>query len=90
MLRLLGEDAEQWAEKHSVVPFKAPCQECGHELETTVPFAWGNLRGLVAPACSECGNTITPYCVQWDSLLRDDEEPEPPGLAGGEVIAFRP
>lgn len=61
-LSMFGADPARWAKRFSLDPFTAPCGECGAPLETTVPIACGDLRGLRAPAC-KCGNVHTPYCV---------------------------
>jgi hypothetical protein len=60
-----GVDANRWAARYGIEPFSHPCIECGAALTTTLPFAQGTLRGLVAPQC-ECGNKNTPY-----ELVRD-------------------
>lgn len=67
MLRFLGVDPEAWGRRHGVEPFVCPCSECGEELEAAIPYAWGQMRGFVAPDC-ECGNKRVPYCVAWDTL----------------------
>lgn len=64
-LRVLGMCEKAWAERYGIEPFAIPCEKCGAELETTVPFAVGQLRGLVSPPC-ECGNTDVPYCLVRD------------------------
>lgn len=61
-LLVLGIDAEAWAKRYGIEPASAPCYHCDEELHTSIPFAVGRLRGLVAPVCG-CGNTSTPYCV---------------------------
>lgn len=60
-----GQDPDEWARRYGIEPFTHPCSRCDAPLTTTVPFACGSLRGLLAPACS-CGNTQTPYCVVRD------------------------
>lgn len=70
MLRLLGASERfvaAWAERHSVEPFSHPCEGCGAERTTTVPFAWGVWRGLVAPLCP-CGHPRPIFCVSWESM----------------------
>lgn len=57
-----GVDASKWASRFGIDPASAPCYQCGVELHTTLPFAVGNMRGLMSPAC-ECGFTGTPYCL---------------------------
>ncbi len=60
-----GQSPERWADRWGIEPFSAECHVCDRLLTTTVPFACGTLRGLVAPEC-ECGNELTPYCVVRD------------------------
>lgn len=60
-----GVTVEQWTERYGCEPFSHPCGDCGRELTTSIPFAYGRLRGLIAPAC-ECGNDRPPYCVVRD------------------------
>lgn len=68
MLRLVaGVDPDRWARRHGLEPWSCPCERCGTVLTTTVPFAWGCWRGLVAPLCA-CGHTRPPFCVSWSSL----------------------
>jgi hypothetical protein len=76
-----GIDAQQWAKRYAIEPASAPCSLCGAELTTSIPFAFGGLRGLVAPTCS-CGNVGTPYCLvsaspQADLLLSIDRAANP-------------
>lgn len=67
-LRVYGADAKRWAARHGLAPFTAPCSRCGEQLHTSVPFAAGLLRGLIAPTCT-CGNARTPYCVVLEGQL---------------------
>lgn len=57
-----GADPKLWAERYSLTPFTYPCGACGEPLTTTLPFANGPMRGLVAPRCL-CGNEKPPYCI---------------------------
>jgi hypothetical protein len=57
-----GVDPIRWASRFDIEPASAPCGDCGRTLTTSLPFAVGKLRGLVAPTCT-CGNVLTPYCV---------------------------
>lgn len=57
-----GVDAATWAKRYDLEQYTCPCSECERPLTTSIPFASGQLRGLVAPKC-ECGNESTPYCV---------------------------
>lgn len=61
-LLVFGVDGQRWAKRYGIEPASAACYHCGEELTTTLPFALGCLRGLVAPKCA-CGNVNTPYCV---------------------------
>lgn len=61
-LLVLGQDPEAWAARFGIEPFTHPCDGCGEPLSTTLPFASGELRGLIAPRCA-CGNDAPPYCV---------------------------
>ena len=60
-LLILGADPDKWADRYGLLPFSTPCIDCGQELRTTIPFAQGSLRGLIAPKCS-CGSE-PPYCI---------------------------
>jgi hypothetical protein len=62
-LRFHGVDPVGFARRHGIVPFTHPCQECSEPLTTSIPFAAGTLRGLIAPTCHRCGCEITPYAV---------------------------
>ncbi len=59
-LRVMGISPEAWASRYGLEVFSAPCPECGRSLSTTLPFACGALRGLMAPRC-ECGCGDVPY-----------------------------
>jgi len=61
MRLLYGWDPGQWANRHGIEPFSASCS-CGETRTTTIPFAAGALRGMIAPQCS-CGEPNPPYCV---------------------------
>jgi len=63
MLSCGSVSSEAWAERWGLRPFSASCYVCGTLLTTSIPFAAGHLRGLVAPACPKCGDTLTPFCV---------------------------
>lgn len=63
-----GADPVAWAKRHGLEPpTDLACFACGAPQTLSVPFAWRNLRGLVAPAC-ECGHPTPPYCVVAASL----------------------
>jgi hypothetical protein len=57
-----GADPKRWARKHDIEPFSCPCDGCGRTVTTSVPFACGQFRGLIAPTCP-CGHEFRPYCV---------------------------
>lgn len=57
-----GTTPEEWAARWQLEPFTTACRRCKAPLTTSLPFAIGELRGLVAPQCS-CGNPNPPYCV---------------------------
>lgn len=57
-----GQDPVAWSKKYDLEPFTHPCYRCKATCSTTLPFASGNLRGLIAPACA-CGHPNPPYCV---------------------------
>lgn len=63
LLACHGVNPERWADRWGIEPFTAACQDCGATTITSVPFACGELRGLMAPPCEACGNEVTPYCV---------------------------
>lgn len=65
-----GIDVEKWAKKHELEQFECPCSQCGQVLKASLPFVYGQLRGLVAPQC-DCGNKNTPYCVVRDARYGD-------------------
>jgi hypothetical protein len=58
-----GVTAEEWCERYDLEPHTRPCQRCGESRATSLPFAQGNLRGLIAPTCAACQHFGTPYCV---------------------------
>lgn len=62
-LLVMGADPTRWAARYGIEPFSHPCNQCGTELSTTIPFAFQSLRGLMAPQCATCGNAHTPYCA---------------------------
>lgn len=66
----VGTTAEEWTEKYGVEPFTAECYKCGQPQTTTIPFAFEQLRGLMAPKC-ECGHPYSPYCVVGDPRFGD-------------------
>lgn len=66
----VGTTAEAWAARHDLEQYTRPCSRCGAMLTTSIPFASGQLRGLMAPVCA-CGNERTPYCVVCDARFGD-------------------
>lgn len=57
-----GVDPVEWAARYGLDAFTAECYRCNAPCTTTLPFADGNLRGLVAPVCP-CGHPTPPYCL---------------------------
>jgi hypothetical protein len=77
LLRVHGVSTEDWAERHGLLPFSTPCYVCGAMLTTSIPFASGEYRGLVAPNC-ECGDDRPPYCLVRDPRYGDLLAPRSP------------
>jgi hypothetical protein len=69
-LLVLGANPTAWAARFEIEPFTAACRRCKRALTTSQPFAYGQLRGLLAPPCA-CGNKNTPYCVVRDLRYGD-------------------
>jgi|SRR5688572_8121582 len=59
-----GADPEKWAKRYDIEPLSHPCYHCGVVQTTSIPFAAGTLRGLVALA-HECHGVVRnpPYCI---------------------------
>lgn len=70
VLYVLGVSQEAWTKRFGVVPFEHPCQGCGATRRTSIPFARGTIRGLVAPACP-CGEAFAPYAIVRDPRVGD-------------------
>ena len=47
VLKFLHIKAEDWAERYGIEMFSAPCGGCQKELTPSIPFAIGELRGLM-------------------------------------------
>ncbi len=76
VLRVLGVTAEQWCARYGIEPFSVTC-DCGATRTTTIPWALGPQRGLIAPLCV-CGTEDAPYCaVLIDRLLPASKKPGP-------------
>lgn len=75
-LTVLGACPVAWARRFGITPFAHACSRCGVSRETSVPFACGIFRGLVAPTCS-CGCERGPYAV-----VRADGREIAPALGG--------
>lgn len=76
-LRVYGADPVSWAERYGLEPFTRPCVDCGAEMTTSVAFASGPARGLIAPPCP-CGSSDCPPYVAvlfWRELggVNEDE-----------------
>jgi hypothetical protein len=65
-LKVLGVAPAAWTARYGVEPFEHECQQCSEPLRTTIPFACGDYRGLMAPACPSCGNQRTPFAIVKD------------------------
>lgn len=65
-----GQDPKLWATRFDIQPIAAPCSRCEAACITSVPFASGQLRGLMSPRCA-CGNENTPYCLVRDPRFGD-------------------
>lgn len=52
----------KWAKRWGIEPFTTECYRCGAPATSSIPFAAGSLRGLIAPVCT-CGHPTPPYCV---------------------------
>lgn len=65
-----GQDPKRWAARFDIAPVMHPCSHCGAECVTSIPFACGQLRGLMSPPCA-CGNVNTPYCLVRDARFGD-------------------
>ena len=67
---VLGADPVKWAKRYDILPFTHPCSRCGAQTTTSIAFASGNCRGLIAPQC-ECGHPSPPYCIvgDWGQLF---------------------
>lgn len=70
-LYVLGYNWGAWARRYGIEPIEYACSECGRLLMTTRPFAQGQLRGLQAPPCVDCGNERTPYVMVRDPKYGD-------------------
>lgn len=58
----VGVTTEQWIARYGIEPFTHPCARCRKSSTTTIPFAQGPRRGLMAPQCL-CGYPTPPYCI---------------------------
>lgn len=63
-LYLYGFNWLKFAFKHDIIPFEAPCQDCGKTLITTLPF----IQKVENRTCyglainCDCGSRV-PYCI---------------------------
>lgn len=85
-LLIFGEDAEKWAARYDIEPFSHPCGRCKRILTTTIPFACGQFRGLIAPQCA-CGNERPPCAIvrdpRYGDLFTGDRQGEGPKAVVG-------
>lgn len=65
-----GVSVEKWMKRFGVEPFSAPCEKCGRERTASIPIAYAEFRGLLAPPC-ECGNDGNMHCVVVDPRKGD-------------------
>jgi len=61
-LLVLGADPERWAKRYGIAPFTAGCAGCEAPSTTSIPFAAGAHRGLIAPVCT-CKHPTPPYAL---------------------------
>ncbi len=57
-----GYPIDKWERRFGIDRFTAPCYKCDAPCETTIPFVYDELRGLIAPVCA-CGHPNPPYCI---------------------------
>ena len=53
-------ELESWCKKYGLEVRISKCKRCGKTLETNIPFATKEVRGLYSDVC-ECGNEKTPF-----------------------------
>jgi hypothetical protein len=68
-LTIHGMDPKKWADRYGIVPFSAPCPDCGEIVTTTIPIAVQTLRGLMSRCI--CGHEGAPYCLVRDYKYGD-------------------
>lgn len=61
-LLILNADPDRWAKRYGIAPFTQPCARCGAPSATSIPFAAGDNRGLIAPVCA-CKHPTPPYAL---------------------------
>lgn len=64
-LKVYGISTEKWAERWDLEIYIRPCSKCNEDCSMTIPFAYGQMRGLMADVC-KCGNERTPFCLVRD------------------------
>lgn len=65
-----GMDAHRWIRRYGLEPFTVDCSGCGAARTTSIPIAYRQLRGLIAPQCA-CGSVDRPYCFVCDPKYGD-------------------
>lgn len=68
-LKIYNQSPDAWSLRYGIEPAEALCK-CGRKFKTSVPFAYEELRGLIAKVC-KCGNEDTPYCFVRDPKKGD-------------------
>jgi hypothetical protein len=74
MLHLVGVNVPRFMRRWGLEAFTSPCPDCSAPMTTTVPYAQGAMRGLVAPRCA-CGSENIPYCIAWDTMREPAKRP---------------
>lgn len=69
-LLIHGQDPKKWAARYGIDPCEYPCDYCKKIQKTTIPFACGQFRGLIAERC--CDERQSPlYCFVRDPKYGD-------------------
>lgn len=80
VMLLHGINLEKWCKRWDMEPFDVPCPGCGKPVTCDIPFAQGQLRGLMGRACG-CGyydhpNHGLPYCAAREPKHGDLLDPD--------------
>lgn len=68
--RIYGVNPNAWAKRHDIEPHRGPCERCGTERTTSIPFVYKRAYGLLTPPCA-CGEVEGPYCIVTKGGLGD-------------------